>query len=94
MQYADNNLAAWRVSGLVNRKSRWAGCERATYGGEWSVELDSPLLLRECMKVRIEIDTETDKVEVKKDEAKVESNKTMNLNEVVKEEAKGQAINE
>ena len=46
------------------------------------------------MKVRIEIDTETDKVEVKKDEAKVESQKTMNLNEVVKEEAKGQAINE
>ena len=56
------------------------------------------------MKVRIEIDTETtscdqaapdtEQVEVKKDEAKVESNKTMNLNEVVKEEAKGQAINE
>ena len=56
------------------------------------------------MKVRIEIDTTScdqaapdtgcAKVEVIKDEAKVESNKTMNLNEVVKEEAKGQAINE
>jgi len=46
------------------------------------------------MKVRIEIDTDTEKVEVKKDEQKVESQKTMNLNEVVRDEAKGQAINE
>ena len=46
------------------------------------------------MKVRIEIDTETEQVEVKKDEQKVESQKTMNLNEVVRDEAKGQAINE
>lgn len=62
--------------------------------GSGVFELDSPLLLRECMKVRIEIDTDADKVEVKKDEAKVESQKTMNLNEVVRDEAKGQAINE
>ena len=56
------------------------------------------------MKVRIEIDTtpcdqaapdtERSKVVVIKDEAKVESQKTMNLNEVVRDEAKGQAINE
>lgn len=94
MQYADNNLAAWRVSGLVNRKSLWTGCEGPPTVGSGVFELDSPLLLIECMKVRIEIDTDTDKVEVKKDEAKVESQKTMNLNEVVRDEAKGQAINE
>ena len=45
VQYADNNLAAWRVSGLVNRKSRWTRCEGPPTVGSGVFELDSPLLL-------------------------------------------------
>ena len=95
MQYADDNLAAWRVSGLSKPKVTLSlDAKGPPTVGSGVMNLIPHFYKSVSMKVRIEIDTETDKVEVKKDEKKVESQKTMNLNEVVKEEVKGQAINE